>query len=169
MGGKEVAEQKHVISCLVENHFGVLAHVAGLFSSRGFNIDSLTVGETEDPEVSRMTIVLIGDKKIMEQVKKQLNKLIDVIKVQDLSAKNFIDRELALIKVNTQKEYRHQVLQLLEVFEAKVVDISSESATAEVTGRTEKIEAFIDILRPYGIKEVVRTGKIALAREYKSN
>lgn len=161
------AEERYVISCLVENHSGVLARIAGLFSSRGFNIDSLTVGETEDATISRMTIVLIGDIRIMDQVKKQLNKLIDVIKVQDLSSKNFIDRELALIKVSTasSKESRSQVLQLFSVFEAKTVDISHKAVTAEVTGRSEKIEAFIDVLKPYGIIEMVRTGKIALAKE----
>lgn len=158
-------ERKHVIACLVENHFGVLARIAGLFSARGFNIDSLTVGETEDPTVSRMTVVVLGDEKVMDQVKKQLNKVIDVIKVLDLSSKNYIDRELALVKVHATKEHRPAVLQLIEVFEGNVVDITQKVVTAEITGATQKIEAFIDVMKPYGIMEMARTGKIALARE----
>ncbi|MEK6797224.1 MAG: acetolactate synthase small subunit [Spirochaetota bacterium] len=158
-------ERKHVIACLVENHFGVLARIAGLFSARAFNIDSLTVGETEDPTVSRMTVVVLGDEKVMDQVKKQLNKVIDVIKVLDLSSKNFIDRELALVKIHATKDTRPAILQLIEVFEGNVVDITQKVVTAEITGATQKIEAFIDVVKPYGIMEMARTGKIALARE----
>ncbi|MBI4978133.1 MAG: acetolactate synthase small subunit [Spirochaetes bacterium] len=158
-------ERRFVIACLVENHFGVLARISGLFSARGFNIDSLTVGATEDPSISRMTIVVLGDERIMEQVKKQLNKLIDVIKVLDLSSNNYVDRELALIKINITKESRMSALQLFEVFQAKVVDITLKSVTAEVSGSTQKIAAFIEMLKPFGIIETARTGKIALTRE----
>ncbi len=156
---------KHTISVLVENHFGVLAHVAGLFSARGFNIDSLAVGETDDPTVSRMTIMAHGDERIIEQIIKQLNKLIDVIKVQDLTEEETISRELVLIKVNATSAGRSDILQIVNTFRAKVVDVNPHSLTVEVTGTEEKIDAMLELLRPFGIKEVVRTGTIALARK----
>lgn len=156
---------KHTISVLVENHFGVLAHVAGLFSARGFNIDSLAVGETEDPTVSRMTIIAHGDDRTIEQITKQLNKLIDVIKVQDLSDEEKISRELILVKIHASATNRSDILQIVNTFRAKVVDVSSRSLTVEVTGSEEKIDAMLELLRPFGVKEVVRTGTIALARK----
>lgn len=160
---------KHTISVLVENHFGVLAHVAGLFSARGFNIDSLAVGETEDPTVSRMTIVAHGDDRVIEQIIKQLNKLIDVIKVQDLTTEDVIPRELVLIKISTTAGSRSEVLQIVNTFRAKVVDVGQKSLTVEVTGNEEKIDAMLELLRPFGIREVVRTGTIALARKSELN
>ncbi len=160
---------KHTISVLVENHFGVLAHVAGLFSARGFNIDSLAVGETEDPTVSRITIMAHGDDRVIEQIIKQLNKLIDVIKVQDLSEEENIARELVLVKVHASAKIRSDILQIVNTFRAKVVDVSPDSLTVEVTGSEEKIDAMLELLRPFGIKEVVRTGTIALARKSELN
>ena len=160
---------KHTISVLVENHFGVLAHVAGLFSARGFNIDSLAVGETDDPTVSRMTIMAHGDDRVIEQIIKQLNKLVDVIKVQDLSGEEVISRELVLIKVHATAASRSDILQIVNTFRAKVVDVSPRALTVEVTGSEEKIDAMLELLRPFGIKEVVRTGTIALARKSELN
>ncbi len=160
---------RHTISVLVENHFGVLAHVAGLFSARGFNIDSLAVGETEDPTVSRITIMAHGDDRVIEQIIKQLNKLIDVIKVQDLSEEENIARELVLVKVHASASIRSDILQIVNTFRAKVVDVSPDSLTVEVTGSEEKIDAMLELLRPFGIKEVVRTGTIALARKSELN
>ena len=160
---------KHTISVLVENHFGVLAHVAGLFSARGFNIDSLAVGETEDETVSRMTIVAHGDERIIEQIMKQLNKLVDVIKVQDLSNEENISRELVLVKVHATAGSRSDILQVVNTFRAKVVDVSTQSLTVEVTGNEEKVDAMLELFRPFGIKEVVRTGTIALARKTELN
>ena len=159
--------KKHTISALVENHFGVLAHVAGLFSSRGFNIDSLSVGETEDPSVSRMTIVVKADDRILEQVTKQLNRLADVIKVIDLTVQNFVDGELLLIKVNTTKAARSEIMEIVHVFRGRIVDISPATMTVEATGTEGKINAIIGMLRPFGIKEIARTGKVALLREVK--
>jgi acetolactate synthase-1/3 small subunit len=159
--------KKHTISVMVENRFGVLARVAALFAGRGYNIDSLTVGETEDPNVSRMTIVAQGDDRVLEQITKQLNKLIDVIKVVDLSQEGFIDRELALLRVNTGANTRAQVIEISDVFKAEAVDISPSSVTLELTGDTEKIDNFIQMMRPFGIKEMARTGKIAMARTKK--
>ena len=155
---------RHTISVQVENKPGVLARVATLFSSRGFNIESLTVGETEDPTVSRMTIVSSGDDPQIEQINKQLNKLVDVIKVTDLTLEKFIERELFLIRLTAEGENRSRVIELVDVFRAKIVDVSSKSLTVELTGDTEKIDAFLDLVKPFGIKEIVRTGKVALAR-----
>lgn len=155
---------KHIISVLVENKFGVLARISGLFSGRGFNIDSLCVAETQDPAVSRMTIVVRGDEVILEQVKKQLNKLINVIKVQDFTDKEYVDRELVLIKVNLSKKSRSELMEIADIFRAKIVDVAKQNITVEITGRENKINAFIELLRPFGIIEVVRTGKIAIAR-----
>lgn len=155
---------KHTISVLVENHFGVLAHVAGLFSARGFNIDSLAVGETEDPQYSRMTIVAHGDDNVLEQIMKQLNKLIDVIKVVDLTDKESIERELVLVKVAVTPSTRMEIMQVVQTFRAKVVDVSASTLTAEVTGTGSKVDAMLELLSPYGVKEVVRTGLIAMSR-----
>lgn len=159
---------KHTISVLVENHPGVLARISGLFSARGFNIDSLAVGETEDATVSRMTIVVKGDERTLEQVKKQLNKLIDIITVQDLTQKKFIDRELTLIKVNVANaKDRSQIIDIAEEMHANAVDIGIETITLEAIGESSRIDALIERLRQFGIKEMVRTGKIAMAIEAK--
>ena len=160
--------EKFVISALVENKFGVLARVAGLFSARGFNIDSLAVGETEDPEVSRMTIVVEADEKILEQVKKQLNKLVDVIKVQDLTAAEYVGCELILIKVKAQSaSLREKIVRIVDSTGAEIVDIGKTSVTVEETGDEHKIKALVELLRPYGILEIARTGKIALSSDVK--
>jgi acetolactate synthase-1/3 small subunit len=155
---------QHTISILVANKFGVLSRVSGLFSGRGFNIDSLTVAETQDPSVSRMTIVTRGNDQIIEQITKQLHKLIDVIKVTDLTGGDFIGRELALIKVQATAENRAELLGIVDIFRCKVVDVSQKSYTLEVTGDLNKIEAIIEILRPMGIMELIRTGRVAVAR-----
>lgn len=155
---------KHTISVLVENHFGVLARVAGLFSARGFNIDSLAVGETHDPTVSRMTIVVHGDDRIVEQIIKQLNKLIDVIKVEDLSPEEMIDRELVLVKVKADAKNRNEIIQIVNTFRAKIADVNPESLAIEVTGGESKIDAMLELLAPFHIMETVRTGLVALAR-----
>jgi acetolactate synthase-1/3 small subunit len=155
---------RHTISISVENKPGVLARVATLFSSRGFNIESLTVGETEDPSVSRMTIVSSGNDAQIEQINKQLNKLVDVIKVSDLTYEKFVDRELVLIRLATEGSARSQLIELVNVFRARIVDVAPRATTIEITGSTDKMEAFLDLVRPFGIKEMVRTGKIALGR-----
>lgn len=155
---------RHVLSVLVENQSGVLSRVAGLFSRRGYNIDSLSVGETEDPNTSRMTIVVRGDEQILEQIKKQLNKLIDVIKIIELKTNMAVFRELALIKVKSTLESRASIIQITDIFRAKIVDVAGESLTAEITGDQNKVNAFIDLLKPYGIREIVRTGLTALER-----
>ncbi len=156
--------QKHTIAVLVENKFGVLSRVAGLFSARGYNIESLSVGETLDPTVSRMTLVVKGDAFVIEQVIKQLHKLIDVIKVIDLSEENHVEREMLLIKVNAEPSARAEILRIGDIFRAKVVDVTPNTYTLEATGEESKIEAIIELLRPFGIQEVVRTGKVAIAR-----
>lgn len=157
--------KRHTISALVENHFGVLCRISGLFSSRGFNIDSLSVGETEDPKVSRMTIVVKGDDRVLEQVVKQLNRLIDVIKVIDITHGTFIERELALIKVKSDPTTRSEIIQISEVFRASIVDVSTHSMTIEATGKVDKINAMITMLAQYGITEMARTGNVALLRD----
>ncbi|OGW02504.1 MAG: acetolactate synthase small subunit [Nitrospinae bacterium RIFCSPLOWO2_12_39_16] len=155
---------RHTISVLVENKFGVLSRIAGLFSGRGFNIESLSVAESLDPNISRMTIVTRGDDRVIEQVTKQLNKLVDVIKVIDHTEEKFVDRELALIKINAESQLREEILRITEIFRGKVVDVSSKAYTVEVTGDEEKVEAFIEMLKPLGIKEIARTGRIAMSR-----
>lgn len=155
---------KHTISVLVENQFGVLARVAGLFSARGFNIDSLAVGETEDPTVSRMTIITHGDDRVIEQIRKQLDKLIDVIKVQDLTEEERIERDLVLVKVNADTGVRADLMQIVNTFRGKIVDVTPKSFTVEVTGNDSKVDAMLELLRPFGLKEVVRTGTIAISR-----
>jgi acetolactate synthase-1/3 small subunit len=155
---------RHTISVLVENKFGVLARVAGLFSGRGYNIESLCVAPTTDPSVSQMTIVTTGDDRIIEQVQKQLNKLIDVIKVQDMMERDFIDREMMLVRVSAEREKRDEILRIAEIFKARVVDVAQKSLTLEVTGADDKIDAVLKILRPLGIRELVRTGKVAMLR-----
>jgi acetolactate synthase-1/3 small subunit len=158
------AMRRHTFAVLVENKFGVLGRITGLFSARGFNIESLSVAETEDPTVSRITLVTEGDAKILEQVNKQLNRLIDVIKVTDLSEEPHVDRELVLIKVHAEAESRAEVLRLADIFRAKIVDVTPQTYILEVTGDEGKIRALIELLKPLGVKEVVRTGKIAIVR-----
>jgi len=160
---------KHIISALVENKPGVLAHVAGMFAARGFNIDSLVVGRTEDPELSRMTIVVIGDDRVVEQVRKQLAKIVPVVKVQDFVGQPVVARDLMLIVVSATPEQRPEILSLIEVFRAKVVDIGQKFIMIEVSGPEAKIEAFINVCKPYGIKNVARTGTIAMPRQFKAD
>lgn len=159
---------RRTFSVLVENHPGVLARVAALFSRRGYNIDSLAVSRTEDPTISRMTIVAEGDEKVLEQVAKQLRKLIDVIKVQDVTAEEHVERELALIKVNADAAARGEIMQIVEIFRAHIVDIGRRTLIIEITGDEDKIDAFEEAMRPFGIRELVRTGKIALLRGSKT-
>jgi acetolactate synthase I/III small subunit len=159
---------KHTISVLVQNQPGVLAHVAGMFAARSFNIDSLAVGRTEDPNVSRMTIVVIGDDATLEQVRKQLGKIIPVIKIYDYTGENLVQRDLMLIKVAAPPEKRPEIQSVIDMFRAKVVDIAPKFIMVEVTGPEQKIEAFIDMCRPYGVKDIVRTGMIAMPRHPKN-
>ncbi len=156
---------KHIISALVENKPGVLAHVAGMFAARGFNIDSLVVGRTEDPNLSRMTIVVIGDDRIVEQVRKQLGRIVPVVKVQDYVDKPVVARDLMLVSVAVPPEKRPEVFALIEMFRGRVVDIGSKTLMIEVSGPESKIEAFLDVCKPYGIKSVARTGTIAMPRQ----
>lgn len=158
---------RHTLAVLVENNPGVLARAAGLFSRRGFNIDSLAVGRTERPDVSRMTIVVEGDDRVLEQVTKQLHKLVDVIKINDISPEEYVDRELVLIKVNCDPVRRGEVMQVADIFRARIVDLARKTVTLECTGNEGKINAFEESLRPYGIKELVRTGKIAMFRGHR--
>ncbi|KKG77225.1 acetolactate synthase [Methanosarcina mazei] len=155
---------KHTLAVLVENKSGVLSRVASLFSRRGYNIDSLAVGVTEDPDISRITIVVHGDDHVLEQVTKQLNKLIDVIKVSDIGSDDAVERELALIKVSADVDTRSEIMQIANIFRAKIVDVAPKSMTVEVTGDENKIQAIEKLLRQFGIKEMVRTGKIAMVR-----
>jgi len=158
---------RHIISVEVENRFGILARICSLFSARGFNIDSLAVGETEDPTVSRITMVVPGDDQIIEQVIKQLRKLIDVIKVVDLTNQDTVERELVLIKVNAKRADRAEIMRIVDIFRARIVDVHPFSFTIEATGTEDKIKGILTLLRPFGVKKLVRTGKIALAREGK--
>ncbi len=155
---------RHTISVLVENEFGVLSRVAGLFSGRGFNIESLCVAETAEPGVSRMTIVTSGNDQIIEQILKQLNKLVPVLKVIDFTGTETVDRELVLVKVNADNESKPEVLRLVDIFRAKIVDVAPRCYTIEMTGAEGKVNALLQLLRPIGIKEVVRTGKVAISR-----
>ena len=155
---------KHTLSVLLQNKPGALSRVTGLFSGRGFNIESLCVAETLDPKVSCMTLVTRGDDGIIEQITKQLHKLIDVIKVTDVSEGEFVEREMVLIRVKAENTTRAEVLRVIDIFRGKVVDVSPTSYTVEITGSESKVKAVIDILRPIGIKEIIRTGTIAMAR-----
>lgn len=159
---------RHVITVLVDNEPGVLSRVSGLFSGRGFNIESLNVAETLEPSVSRMTLVSRGNDQIIEQIIKQLNKLVNVIKVFDLTSQDYVDREMALIKVNAEVSTRAEVLRIVDIFRGQVVDVSAKSYTLEITGDDKKIQAIIDLLLPFGIQEIVRTGKVAIARAKKN-
>jgi acetolactate synthase-1/3 small subunit len=155
---------RHVISALVQNQPGVLARIVGLFSARGFNIESLAVGETESPDTSRLTVVVGGDDTILEQVRKQLGKVIEVIKVQDFSEERYVERDLLLVKVSVAPARRSEIIQIAQVFEARVVDIGEKTMMLEATGPEEQIGDLIRLLRPYGIKDLARTGRLALLR-----
>jgi acetolactate synthase I/III small subunit len=156
---------EHIISVLVENKFGVLARVAGLFSARGYNIESLTVAPTLDPTASMITVVTQGDDPVIEQIMKQLNKVIEVLKVVDLTEVDYVERETALIKVNARPEHRDEAIRICDIFRAKIVDSTPQTYTIEITGDADKLQAMINLLKPLGIKELVRTGRVAIARE----
>ncbi len=157
-------QQQHTITVLVENNPGVLARVAGLFARRGFNIESLAVSVSDRPEISRMTIVVNGDLRVLEQITKQLNKLVEVIKVVDYAETAAIERELALIKVNAEAHHRGEIMQIVEIFRGRIIDMSEKTFVIEVTGSTDKLDKIIHLLDAYGIREMVRTGIIAMAR-----
>ena len=158
--------KKHTISILVENKFGALNRIVGLFSARGYNIDSISVGTSEDDSVARVTIVSKGDDDVIEQIIKQLNKLIDVTKVVDLTYDSFVERELVLIKVAANRNSRSELMQISEIFRSKIIDISPRSITIEATGSEQKVDAMIKMIEPFGIKEIARTGRVALKREF---
>jgi acetolactate synthase-1/3 small subunit len=155
---------RHTLSVLVENRFGVLTRVAGMFSGRGFNIDTLNVAPTIDPSMSRMTIVVRGDDKVLEQVTKQTEKLVDVIKVDDFRDDEFVDRELVLMRVNVTAQTRSEVLQICDVFRAKIIDVRLDKLVIEITGNESKVSKFIELMQNYGIADITRTGKVALSR-----
>jgi acetolactate synthase-1/3 small subunit len=159
--------ERHILSIQVENQPGVLSRVAGLFSGRGFNIESLCVAETMDPLISRITLVTNGDMGVVEQVKKQLNKLVNVLKVVDFTGANFVQREMALVKVRAKPENRAEILRLVDIFRCRIVDVGTAYYTVELTGDEGKMRAFLALLKPMGIKEIARTGALALAREKK--
>ena len=158
-------DMRHTISVLVENKFGVLTRVAGMFSGRGFNIDTLNVAPTQDPSASRMTIVTRGDDKTLEQIVKQLNKLVDVLHVQDFREDEYIDRELVLIKVSVSSQSRAEVMQITDIFRAKIVDVQPETVSIEVTGDETKVEKFIMLMETFGVIDITRTGKVAMPRK----
>ncbi len=161
--------KKHTISILVENKFGALNRIVGLFSARGYNIDSISVGTSEDDSVARVTIVSKGDDDVIEQIIKQLNKLIDVTKVVDLTYDSFVERELVLVKVAANRNSRPELMQISEIFRSKIIDISQRSITIEATGGEQKVDAMIKMLSPFGIKEIARTGRVALKREFEGD
>jgi acetolactate synthase I/III small subunit len=160
-----MTDKKHILSILVDNEPGVLSRIAGLFSGRGYNIESLCVAETNDAKISRLTMVTAGDSIILEQIKKQLNKLINVIKVSDLTGQDYVERELVLIKVNAKLEHRAEILRINDIFRGRVVDVGPEHYIISVTGDSNKVNAIVNLLKPYGIKEIARTGSIALYRD----
>ena len=156
---------RHTISVLVENKFGVLTRIAGLFSGRGYNIDTLNVAPTQDPATSRMTIVTRGDDATVDQIVKQLNKLVDIIAVQDFREGEYVDRELLLVRVAVDSASRSEIMQIADIFRAKIVDVQPKSLTIEITGDESKVEKFIDLMKTFGITDLTRTGKIALPRK----
>lgn len=161
---------RHVLSAVVQNVPGVLAHISGMLASRGYNIDSLAVGETETPNLSRMTFVVVGDDGVLEQVRKQLEKIVTVVRVEDVSSKQFVERDLMLIKVRApQGGARSEIRELAAVFRGRIVDVAPEEVIVEISGQEQKIEAFIDLMRPFGIVELVRTGRIAMVRGERSS
>jgi acetolactate synthase-1/3 small subunit len=160
---------RHVLSALVMNQPGVLAHISGMLASRAFNIESLAVGATENPELSRMTFVVNGDEKTLDQVRKQLEKIVTVVRVIDFSKQNFVERDLMLIKITTEGGKRSEVHELVDIFRAKIVDVGPSHVMVEISGQERKIDAFIDVMRPYGIIELVRSGRVALLRSAASS
>ncbi len=160
---------RHVISALVQNQSGVLAHVAGMFAARGYNIDSLVVGRTEDPDLSRMTIVVVGDDRVLEQVRKQLGKIVPVVKIRDFEDVDYVERDLMLLRVHVPADKRPEIMAIADLFRGRVVDISADTAMIELAGAEHKIEALVELLRPYGIKELARTGVIAMQRGRQTN
>jgi acetolactate synthase-1/3 small subunit len=156
---------RHVLSAVVQNQPGVLAHISGMLASRGYNIDSLAVGATEDPEFSRMTFVIVGDDAVLEQVRKQLAKIVTIVRVDDISTKDYVERDLMLIKVSAEPgTQRSAVKEMTDIFRGRVVDIGATEMMIEISGQERKIDAFIELMRPYGIKELVRSGRIAMVR-----
>jgi acetolactate synthase-1/3 small subunit len=155
---------RHVLSALVQNRPGVLSHISGMLASRGYNIDSLAVGETEDPRLSRMTFVVVGDDSVLEQVRKQLEKIVTVVRVDDVSSQNHVERDLMLIKVAAPPGKRSEIGELADIFRARIVDVAADVVMIEISGKELKIEAFIELMRPFGIIELVRTGRIAMVR-----
>jgi acetolactate synthase-1/3 small subunit len=155
---------RHVLSALVQNVPGVLAHISGMLASRGYNIDSLAVGETENPDLSRMTFVVVGDDAVLEQVRKQLEKVVTVVKVVDVSSQDFVERDLMLIKVRAPLGRRSEIRELAEIFRGRIVDVADEEVIVEISGQERKVQSFIDLMRPFGIVELVRTGRIAMVR-----
>ncbi|MGD9721833.1 MAG: acetolactate synthase small subunit [Pirellulales bacterium] len=159
---------RHVLSAVVQNVPGVLAHISGMLASRGYNIDSLAVGETENPDLSRMTFVVVGDDNVLEQVRKQLEKVVTVVRVVDVSSKDFVERDLMLLKVRApQGGCRSEIRELAEIFRGRIVDVATDEVIVEISGQERKIESFIDLMRPFGIVELVRTGRIAMVRGQK--
>jgi acetolactate synthase-1/3 small subunit len=156
---------RHTLSVLVENKFGVLTRIAGLFSGRGFNIDTLNVAPTQDPTVSRMTIVVKGDDAVLEQIIKQLNKLVNVLKVQDFREGEYVDRELILVKVGADAKTRSEVMQICDIFRAKIVDVAHKTLTVEITGTESKVSAFLELMEPFGVRDLTRTGLVAMPRK----
>ena len=155
---------RHVLSALVQNVPGVLSHISGMLASRGYNIDSLAVGETEDPHLSRMTFVVVGDSNVLDQVRKQLEKIVTVVQVDDIGAADHLERDLMLIKVSTANGARSEIRELTDIFRGRIVDVAPEMVMIEISGQEQKIEAFIEMMRPFGIVELVRTGRIAMVR-----
>ena len=160
----KAGRKRHLLSALVQNQPGVLAQVSGMFASRGFNIDSLAVGETENPHLSRITVVVMGDDRHLEQVRKQLEKLVTVVKVHDISREDYVERDLMLIKLKVAAADRAEIQSLVQIFRGRIVDVSPDQLMIEISGQERKIEAFIEAVRPYGILELARTGRIALVR-----
>lgn len=161
---RNTGRMRHVLSALVQNQPGVLAHISGMLASRGFNIDSLAVGETEDPQLSRITFVVMGDNRVLEQVRKQLEKVVTVVRVIDISRTDFVERDLMLVRIDAPPGRRDEIKTLCEIFRGRIVDVGPDQLMIEMSGQERKIEAFIDVLRPYGIRELARTGRIALVR-----
>ena len=156
--------EKHIVSALVQNVPGVLSHISGMLASRGYNINSLAVGETENPDLSRMTFVVVGDEAVLDQVSARLRKVVTVVGVDDISQTDYLERDLMLVKVQAAPEKRSEIIELVNIFRGKIVDLSIDSMIIEISGQEKKIESFIDVLRPFGIIELVRTGRIAMTR-----
>ena len=155
---------RHVLSALVQNVPGVLSHISGMLASRGYNIESLAVGETEDPHLSRMTFVVVGDDNVLEQVRKQLEKIVTVVRVDDISAQDHVERDLMLVKVAAPAGRRSEIRELVDIFRGRIVDVAPEMVMIELSGQEQKLQAFIEMIRPFGIIELVRTGRIAMVR-----